>query len=277
MNVLVTGGSGFIGEGIVRLLNIAGHDVETYDLRNGQDIQNRDLIISALRGKQAVIHLAGILGTDELFDNPYDAVDINITGSLNVLDGCVEHGAKYVGITMLPVFPSIYTATKVAAGRLATAYHHTHSVPVTHVRAFNVFGPNQAHGEGHPRKILPAFSVEGWQNKPLKIWGDGQQMVDLISVDDVARIFVDALNAPGEDEIIDAGTGEGWTVNEVAEFVLDITGSTAGVEHRPMRRGELPTKVVSEREGWNHLRYTPKLNKLDLVKTIVAYRNWDEN
>lgn len=274
MNVLITGGSGFIGQAISRVLKIAGHEVDTYDLHNGDDIRYRRNVAFACAGKDAVIHLAGILGTDELFDNPYDAIDINITGSLNVLEGCVKHGVRYIGITMLPVFPSIYTATKVAAGRLATAYHLTHGVPVTHVRAFNVFGPEQAYGEGHPRKIIPAFSVEGWQNKPMIIWGDGNQMVDLICVDDVARIFVDALNAPGEDEIIDAGTGEGWTVNEVAEFVLDITSSTAGVEHMPMRRGEIPTKVVSEKEGWQHLRYAPNLNKLDLVRTIVAYRDY---
>lgn len=276
MKVLVTGGSGFIGTPIVHALRLAGHLPFIYDRSEGGDIRDREYVMRSLEGVDAVIHLAGILGTDELFDNVQDAIDINITGTVNVLDGCVEHGVKYIGITMLPVFPSIYTATKVSAGRFATAYHHTHGVPVTHVRAFNVFGPGQAHGDGHPRKIIPAFSVEGWNNVPMKIWGDGTQMVDLIHVDDVARVFVDALEAPGDDETIDAGTSEGWTVNDVAEFVLDVTGSTAGVEHLPMRRGEIPTKVVSRCEGWEHLSFVPVLNKLDLLKTIVSYRHYDD-
>lgn len=261
---------------MVDCLTRAGHDVHVFDRVNGLDIRIMDDVIQSMHGMDAVIHLAGILGTDELFDNVYDALDINVEGSLNVLNGCVEHNVKYIGITMPPVFPSIYTATKVAAGRFATAYHHTHGVSVTHVRAFNVYGSAQHHGGGHPRKIIPAFSVEGWRNEPMVIWGDGNQMVDLIHVDDVAKVFLDALYAPGTDTIIDAGTGIGWTVNEVAEFVLEITGSTAGVDHRPMRRGELPTKVVSTGEGWMHLSgWIPTCDRLQLMKTVVAYRDYE--
>lgn len=275
MNVLVTGGYGFIGSAVVNCLRRGGHNVVLFDRAYGDDIRNRSLIIDSLYGQDAVIHLAGILGTDELFDNVYDAIDINITGSVNVLDGCVEHGVRYIGITMLPVFPSIYTATKVSAGKFATAYHHTHGVPVSHVRAFNVYGPHQHHGPKHPRKIIPAFSVEGWRNEPMIIWGDGKQMVDLIHVDDVARVFLDVLeNAPGKDEIVDAGTAIGWTVNEVADFVKEITGSVATHDHRPMRRGEIPTKVVSNGEGWQYLRgWAPTSDRLQLMKTILAYKD----
>jgi UDP-glucose 4-epimerase len=275
MNVLVTGGSGFIGKAVVARLEQEGFCTKVFDRSVGDDIRIHRHAVRAVEGMDAVIHLAGILGTDELFDDVHRAIEVNITGTVNILDGCVEHGAKYIGITMLPVFPSIYTATKVSAGRFATAYHHNHGVPVSHVRAFNVFGSEQAHGHGHPRKIIPAFSVEGWNNEPMLIWGDGEQMVDLISVDEVARVFLAALHTPGRDETIDAGTGRGWTVNEVADFVLDITGSTAGVKHMPMRRGEIPTRVVAKGEGWlQHLSRPPALDKLDLVKAIVAYRNW---
>ena len=274
MKVLVTGGTGFIGSAVVDCLHAAGHAVDKFDRTRGDDIREPYNVAMAVRNHDAVIHLAGILGTDELFDDVENAVDINIKGSTYVLNACKETGAKYIGITMLPVFPSIYTATKVSAGRFATAYHHTHGVPVTHVRAFNVYGPGQHHGSGHPRKIIPAFATEGWNNVPMKIWGDGLQMVDLIDVDDVARVFLDALSAPGQDELIDAGTSVGLTVNEVADFVLEITGSTAGVEHLPMRRGEIPTRVVSQGEGWQYLNgWVPTLDKLKLMKTILAYKD----
>lgn len=275
MKVLVTGGTGFIGSAVVDRLRSERHEVTTFDRTEGGDVRDRMDVDLAMRDQDAVIHLAGILGTDELFDNVLGAIEINITGAVNVLQACAGVGAKYIGITMLPVFPSIYTATKVSASRFATAYHHNYAVPVTHVRAFNVFGSGQAHGDGHPRKIIPAFSVEGWNNLPMKIWGDGNQMVDLVDVDDVARVFLDALTAPGKDELIDAGTCVGLTVNEVADFVLEITGSTAGVEHMPMRRGEIPTRVVSTGEGWQHLKgWVPTLDKLKLMKTILAYKDY---
>lgn len=273
MNILVTGGTGFIGAPIIGLFRSHGHTVSAFDRTVGNDIRDKDQCVEAVKGVDAVVHLAGILGTDELFDAVQDAIDVNIKGSVNVMDACVAHGARYIGITMLPVFPSIYSATKVSSQRFATAFHHNYDLPVTHVRAFNVYGSEQAHGPGHPRKIIPAFSTEGWRNEPLRIWGDGLQVVDLIDVHDVARVFLDALNAPGRDETIDAGTCVPLTVNEVADFVLEITGSTAGVEHLPMRRGEIPTKVVSYGEGWEHLSFTPTYEPLNLLKTIVAYRD----
>ena len=272
MNILITGGSGFIGRSVQKALIGAGHEVDTYDRVDGYDILNRAALMGRVANVDTVIHLAGVLGTDELFDNPYTAVDVNITGTLNVLDACVEHGADYVGITMPQVFPSIYTATKIAATKLATAYHHTHGVGVCHVRAYNAFGPGQAHGPGHPRKIIPAFSVEAWSGEPLIVWGDGTQTVDLISTNELANIFSEAIWVT-DDSVIDGGTGHQWTVNEVAEYVIQVTGSRSKIEHRPMRRGELPTKIGATGEGWYHLVDLPKFWLGELDDAIYSYRN----
>lgn len=274
MNVLVTGSSGFIGKAVTRVLTDAGHKVKPFDRAEGYDILNYASCQLAVKNVDAVIHLAGILGTDELFDEIHKAIDININGAVNVLAASAEVGVHYIGITMPPVFPSIYTATKVSAARFATAFHYNHDLPVTQVRAYNAFGSEQHHGPGHPRKIIPAFAVEGWNGIPLKIWGDGEQTVDLIHVDDIARIFLDSLSAPGKNETIDAGSGISLTVNQVANFVLEITGSTAGVTHLPMRRGEIPTKIVATGEGWEYLSFTPTYNPAKLVKTVVAYKDW---
>lgn len=273
MKVLVTGGDGFIGQATVKMLRKHGHEVDVFDIRRENDITSHYYTVRALKSKDAVIHLAGLLGTHELFDNPYDAMDVNIKGTLNVLEGCVEHRVRYVGIGMLEVFPSIYTATKIASKAFITAYHHNYGIPVTNVRAFNAYGPEQLHGPGHPRKIIPALSIEGWRNEPLKLWGDGSQMVDLIHVDAVADVLVQALNAPGQNETIDAGTRTGMTVNDVADIVLQVTGSTAGVEHLPMRRGEIPTQIIAEGEGWEYLIRHPEYDELKLIQTICSYRD----
>lgn len=266
--VLVTGGSGFIGRRVCDQGALRGWNMVPFDRANGHDI--RDIESLAQFDVDHVIHLAGVLGTDELFDAPFEAVEVNVAGTLNVLEYCRAWGAGFTGITMPDVFPSLYTATKMGAARIATAYHHTHGVPVSHVRAFNAFGPGQAHGANHPRKIIPAFATEAWTDQPMIVWGDGEQGVDLVYVDDVARMLLDAT-LHGDDATFDAGTGQSFTVNEVAAMVADIVGKGTP-ERRPMRRGERPTKIVAHGDGWDRLDWRPRFQFLDLEDTVKWYR-----
>ena len=272
--MLVTGGDGFIGRQVMSEARVRGWLVRSFDRESGHDVRDFNDILGMVDGCDAVVHLAGVLGTHELFDTPHHAVQVNVSGSLNVLQACDRVGATYVGITMPQVFPSIYTATKVAATRLASAFAHSHGLEVAHVRAFNAFGAGQAHGVGHPQKIVPTFAVEAWAGRPIPIWGDGTQTVDLIDTVQLARMLVDAVDVGG-DVTLDGGTGRAFTVNEVAEMVLDITGSTAGVEYLPMRRGEVPTNIVATGEGWDHLDWRPEFDVYDFRSAVMSYRDWE--
>lgn len=266
MRIAVTGGTGFIGFRTVMLARQYGHEAWAFDRPN--DIMGE---LDALEGAEAVINLAGILGTAELFDRPHEAVHINVGGALRIIQWCDRNDAHYVGITMPPVFPSIYTATKICADRLASAYHYASGLAVSKVRAYNAYGPGQKWGEGHPQKFLPTFALRGWQNRPLPIWGDGEQTIDMVHVDDVARMLIDACQH-GDDVTFDAGTGTAVTVNEFAKFVLGVTGSSGGIEYLPMRLGELPTRVVAEGEGWDRLGWRPELNWDRVEDAIRWYR-----
>src|SRR3990170_3281413 len=177
MRIAVTGGSGFLGRAAVQAADDAGHDVWSFDRPEKHDVLGS---LDALSDADAVVHLAGVLGTSELFDTPETAIDVNIKGTLRVLQWCRDNGAAYVGITMPPVFPPVYTATKVCSQRLATAWHQAFGVRVSHVRAFNAYGSHQAHGTGHPQKIVPTFATEAWAGRPIPVWGDGEQTVDLV-------------------------------------------------------------------------------------------------
>lgn len=267
MKIAVTGAAGFIGQAVMREAAVCEHDVLSFDRRDGYDIMGD---LSALKGVDTVIHLAGALGTAELFDTAEDAVMINVVGALRILEWCATNSVGFVGITMPPVFPSVYTATKVCADRLASAWHLAHDIDVSRVRAFNAYGPGQKHGPGHPQKIIPTFATEAWAGRPIPIWGDGEQTVDLVHVDDVGRMLVDATSF-GDDTVFDAGTGHAMTVNQVAEFVLDVTGSSAGIDYRPMRTGELPTHVVAAGDGWDKLGWRPKFDEDMLAETIEWY------
>lgn len=268
MRVLVTGGGGFIGRAVCAKLKQARHAPVVFDRPN--DVKSFSDLEWQGMDCEAVIHLAGVLGTHELFDDPQKAVDNNVTGTLNVLEWAHENDASYVGITMPPVFPSIYTATKICATKLATAYHHTHGLNVSHVRAYNAFGPGQAFGPGHPQKIIPTFAVNAWNGVPIPVWGDGMQTVDLVYVEDLARMLVGALRY-GDDDIFDGGTGRAFTVNDVVAMVEDIVGREVTVEHLPMRRGELPTTIVATGEGWDKIP-GGQFRMADLHDTVMSYK-----
>lgn len=270
VKIAITGGSGFIGEAAKRYAEACGHEVLSFDRFDGNDVLGSLDMLTDF-GTESVIHLAGMLGTHELFDTPGLAIDVNVRGTLRILQWCAANNAGYVGISMPPVFESVYTATKLAADRLATAWHREYGVPVSRVVAFNAFGPGQKHGAGHPQKIIPTFAAHAWAGKPIPIWGDGEQTVDLIHVDQVGRMLIDATKY-GDGETFDAGTGAAYTVNQIAAHILDMTQSGSGVEHLPMRRGEVPTTIRASGKGWDMLGWEPRFSFGDLSATVDSYK-----
>ena len=264
--VAVTGAAGFIGRAVTA--HLAAADIETVPF----DLPRHDIrYLVSLGDAGHVIHLAGMLGTSELFGQVRRALMVNVIGTANVLAAAAAAGAGYTGITMPQVFPSVYTASKVAGRELERAFHHAYGLPVSRVRAFNAYGPGQKHGPGHPQKIVPTFAARAWAGLPIPIWGDGEQTVDLIHADDLARLLADAA-AHGDDVTIDGGTGETMTVNQVADMVLDITGSRAGIEYLPMRLGEVPTKIAAEGEGWDRLDWRPVFDPARFAAAVESYR-----
>lgn len=276
MRIMVTGGAGFIGKATVEAGLSAGHDTLIFDRSVGLDVASRKLVDDAFGDLEPdhVIHLAGVLGTAELFDRPHTAVDVNIHGTLNILQACREFGAGYTAITMPDVFNSVYTATKVCADRLATAWHESMGLRTSKVVAYNAYGAGQKHGPDHPRKIIPTFATEAWAGRPIPVWGDGEQTVDLIDARDLGRMLVDAT-AFGDNQTFDAGTGYAMTVNQVADFVNEVTENTAGIEYLPMRRGEKPTHIVAGGRGWDLLDWQPEMQWGWLRSAIYAYRPAD--
>lgn len=276
MRIAVTGGGGFLGSHVAHYARGLGHSVVFFDRCDGNDILGD---LSALDGSDAVIHMAGILGTSELFDNVEEAIQVNILGSYRIAKWCLDNDAQYTGILMPDVFPSVYTATKVAAHRITNALHKAKGLRCSHVVAYNAYGTGQAYGKGHPQKFLPTFSVAAWNNLPIPIWGDGSQLVDPVDARDVARMMVDATGY-GDNDIFDGGTGTTMTVLDFAEFVLDVTGSTAGVQHFPMRLGETggEKNVAATGIGWDRLGWQPEFSWDRMREAILSYKgiDWEE-
>lgn len=270
MKIAVTGGSGFIGRAVISQGLAEGHNMWTFDRQDGNDILGD---LSDLKRAECVIHLAGLLGTHELFSDVESAVETNVTGSYRIMKWCLDNDAGYVGIIMPDIFPSIYTATKIATKRIADALHHSKGLRVSHVRAFNAYGPGQKYGKGHPQKIVPTFAVAGWKGKPIPIWGNGSQVVDLIHADDLAKMLVEATSFT-DNEVFDGGTGTAVSVNQVAQFIRVMTGSRSEITYYPMRDGERPSgDCRAKGEGWDLLSHTPEFSWAKLADAVISYRS----
>jgi UDP-glucose 4-epimerase len=279
VKVMVTGGGGFIGSHVMEKLTEYGIESVSFDLHGDGpagapwrrlDVRSYAQVYSMLAGCTHVIHLAGVLGTAELFPRAHDAVDANVHGTLNVLQACEYRGAAFVGITMPDVWDNVYQATKLCAKRLASAWHRHKGVPVSHVRAYNAFGVGQkVHGV---QKIIPTFADRAWKGEPLPVWGDGTQQVDLVWAGDLAEMLIRACEF-GDDQVFDGGTATGLSVNEVASYVIARAGNRSQISYLPMRAGEHPAKVVAEGEGWDLLGYTSQGVRWDMLdRTVDSYR-----
>lgn len=268
--IAITGGRGFIGSHVAYWAEAAGHEVRFFDKRDGHDIMGD---LSALSGVDSVIHLAGVLGTLELFDSVEDATVKNVLGTVRVAEFCRHNNIQMTNILVPDVFPSVYCATKAGAKRVMDVLHSQAGLRCSHVTAFNAFGPGQAYGPGHPRKFGPTFSIAAWNGKPIPIWGDGSALIDPVPVSVVARMLVDATDSD-DNAVFDGGIGVAVTVNEIALLVLEITGSEAGVSHEVMRAGESPTNVPATGRCWDRLDWSPTDTDWHaaLVETVEWYR-----
>lgn len=274
MRVLVTGGRGWIGRAVCKALEQRGHAFYVYDRHDGHDVADAEVVEAAVVDVDHVIHLAGVLGTHELFADPVGAVQANVLGSLHVTRACLAAGVGLTEITMPRVNPSLYAATKACAMDIAEAYREAEGLRVSYVRAYNAYGPGQAYGGDHPQKIVPTFARAAWAGDPLPVWGDGLLLTDLVHVDDVARMLVEAT-AFTDGQVFDAGTGHAQSVLAVANRVLGVTHGPSKVEHLPPRPGERLKSTDADfarGEGWHLLDgWRPVFDPDRFREAVVSY------
>ena len=277
MKVLVTGGDGFIGRYVQSRCRELGIEVFSFDIAGDieQDVTEWDHLLWAVNQYEpdSIIHLAGLLGTHELWDMAEDAIDVNIKGALNVARAALEADAKLVSIEQPHIWCNMYEATKFAARRMLTGLHYDEGLRVDFVTAHNAFGPGQAHGPGHPQKIIPTFATHAWNGEPIPIWGNGEQKVNLVYAGDVANKLVARAVDPVSDQLFEyqAGSERLLAVVDVAatvaEYVGRTTGIDVGVDCHSMRRGEQKGQYPEPDDDYFYRLEIPLL-----YATIDSYR-----
>ena len=264
-NVLVTGGNGFIGGYVQEGLAARGYSPWVYDRRAMAhletqgffgDIKDATMVFEAVGHVDGVIHLAGVLGTQETIKNPVPAAETNILGGLNVIMACKQYDVPLVNIAVGNWWmDNTYSITKNTVERLVRMTAMYEGAVMTSVRALNAYGPRQAAvppwGSSRVRKIMPSFCCKALSGEPIEIYGDGSQVMDMIYVSDVADVLIGALEAMDAGitfERLEAGTGIETTVKQIAEEVISAVASATGthveIDELPMRPGEDPGSVV---------------------------------
>lgn len=266
MKVLITGGSGFIGGYTAWELAARGHDPMILDRHRSSsatgevflgDVRDATAVTEAMAHADGWIHLAGVLGTQETIANPIPAAETNVLGGLNVLNAARQYGLPGVNIAVGNHWMNnTYSITKSTVERFCMMYRDELDLPVTVVRALNAYGPHQSvaapYGTSKVRKIMPSFIMRALHGVPIEVYGDGEQVMDMVHVNDVARALVMALehtaaHGPVE-EVVSVGTGRLTTVNDIANCVLEAvaaeTSRRGQVVHLPMRPGEPERSTV---------------------------------
>jgi UDP-glucose 4-epimerase len=268
--VVVTGGAGFIGSNIARRLIDRGDDVIVFDdLSSGYrenldalteatfvegDVRNRDLVQSALRYADTVFHLAASVGNTRSIENPVADSEINVIGTLNVLEAARTNNVRKVVFSSSagifgelkqlpiredhPVEPdSPYGASKLAAEKHCLAYAKLYDLEAVCLRYFNVYGVNQrfdAYGN-----VIPIFAHRMVRGETVTIFGDGDQTRDFINVEDVVQANLLAAGARGLSGAFNVASGSAITINRLVDLMTEVSGITPHVEHGPPRKGDV--------------------------------------
>ncbi|MFX0141772.1 MAG: NAD-dependent epimerase/dehydratase family protein [Candidatus Hodarchaeota archaeon] len=279
MKCLVTGASGFMGSHLVERLISENYEVIAFDKNQCEiDVEfiqgdlvsyNFDDILSEV---DIVFHLAGLLGTTELFHKIIEAEMVNVVGTLNLLEAMRRKKVDTIIFTSKPnVWKyNVYTITKMSCENYLKMYREIFGFKTVITKPFNVYGPREYLYEY--RKAVPYFIIAALRQEPIEIFGDGTQTLDVIYIDDVIEALIRCIKKL-PNKIVEIGSSKPITVNYLAKKILELTGKSSKIIYKPMRRGELGQKFICSNDSMKKLlNYTPKINlKEGLVKTIKWY------
>ncbi len=241
MKILITGGKGFIGSHLVESLS-KKHAIKIFDLKEGKDVRNFELLLEEAKDVEAIIHLAALCKASESIEIPLEYFSTNIIGTANVLEVARRLGIKKVIHASSAAISSLtpYGISKKHAEELCKLYIKLYKMNVIILRIFNVYG------ERNDKGVIKEFLERIKNNLPLIVHGDGNFVRDYIHVKDVVKaieIFIDNDYPSG---IYEIGTGVGTSVNELVEMLKEITKRKIEVKHVKSEKWIIKKSVASK-------------------------------
>lgn len=301
MKILVTGGAGFIGSHLTDAFINDGHEVVIVDnLLMGRmenvnsrakfylmDIRSETLNkIFALEKIDVVCHQAAQMDVRKSVEDPMFDADVNVKGTLNILQNCVHHQVKKVIFASTggaiygdqdvhpcdenhptrPVSP--YGITKLSVEKYLYYFSKEFGLDHLILRYANVYGPRQnPHGEAG---VVAIFAKKLLSGDQPTINGDGKQTRDYVYVGDVARANLCALSYHNND-IFNIGTSVETNVNEIFNQLNRLTGGKVLEHHGPAKGGEQRRSVISYQKAKEKMDWEPQMSLADGLKETVAF------
>ncbi|MGA2059053.1 MAG: SDR family oxidoreductase [Thermoguttaceae bacterium] len=302
MKALVTGGCGFIGSNIVKLLRSEGHEVAVLDnLLSGYranldpfpevkfvegDVRDAALINRLAQGVEVIFHLAASVGNTRSIENPIDDSEINVIGTLRVLEAARHGGVRKVVFSSSagifgelktlpiredhPVEPdSPYGAGKLGAEKHCLVYAKLYPLECICLRYFNVFGVNQrydAYGN-----VIPIFAHRMLRGEPVTIFGDGEQTRDFVNVRDVAQANYKAALSRGVSGAFNVGSSTRITINRLVELMIDASDIHPAIQYGPPRKGDVRDSLADVSAAKKAFGFIPSVKLEDGLK---EYMDW---
>jgi UDP-glucose 4-epimerase len=306
--ILVIGGAGFIGSHVVEELlkedikevvvyddfcrgtheNLAGavRDPRCRIFEIGGDILKTDILNAAMKGVDAVVHLAA-LWLLQCYEYPRAAFEVNVRGTFNVLEACVAHKVKrlvysssasvYGDALEEPMAEShpynnwtFYGATKIAGEHMFKAYHRRYGVKGVGLRYMNVYGPRQDYKGTYIAVMMKILDNLDKGLSPV-VYGDGSQAYDFISVEDTARSNVCALKSDVPFGFYNVGRGIKNSIKELTELLLRLTGSSLPIRYEPAGQTFVTNRVGDPRAAERDLGFKWTI---DLEEGLMRLINW---
>ena len=298
----ITGGAGFIGSGIAKSLVRRGDDVTVIDDLSSGDVSNIEhlknvrfikasilseiAVADAIAGADTVFHLAASVGNKRSIDNPTLDSQINVLGTINVLEATRKAGVKKIVISSSagifgelerfpisedhPVEPdSPYGVSKLAAEKLCLAYSKLYDMEAIALRYFNVYGPNQrfdAYGN-----VVPIFVFKLLSGEPITIFGDGEQTRDFVSVHDVVQANIAAADAQGVTGAFNIASGTEITINDLVRRITTLVPGDNQVLTGNQRPGDVLRSLGDISKARSQIGYEPSV---DIDKGLAEYVDW---
>ncbi len=257
----------------------------------GGDICQTDVLAGALDGIDGVFHFAA-LWLLQCHEYPRAAFDVNIRGMFNVLEACVARGvSRLVYSSSASVYgdaveepmkeshpfnnKNFYGATKIAGEAMATAFLHRYGLPFVGLRYMNVYGPRQDYKGAYIAVIMKMLDAIDRGEGPT-IFGDGSEAFDFVAVEDCARANVCAMTADTSGEFYNVGTGIRTSLKELAEMLLEITGSDQPIKFAARSQETLVrNRIGCPEKAKAEIGFEARVDLKEGLRRVVEWRKAD--